>query len=100
MDLGHLDAIDQSITMVASTRRGQVPGLPFFGNEGLDWLDQPINVAAPNIIRGTYEAVAMWVPEAIVDRVIPTRTESGTEVLIVWHPANDSTTTRQSQVNV
>jgi phage baseplate assembly protein W len=95
-----LDDIDQCITVIVTTRRGQVPLRPLFGNEALEYVDRPLNEAAPGVIRGTTEAVKAWEPRAVVDRVIPTRTDAGLQVEIVWHPASDPTQTQATRVTL
>jgi len=60
------DSISQSIINVIATRRGSDPFRPTFGSNVWEYIDQPINVAAPGIIRAIREAVDLWVDGAVI----------------------------------
>lgn len=95
-----LDDIDQCIEAIACTRPGQVPFSPLFGNPGLEYIDAPLNEAAPSIIRGTAEAIKVWEPRAVVERVVPSLSDSGIDIVIEWHPAVGDPATRRTVVSV
>ena len=82
-----LEDIDQCIGTIVSTERGEVPGRPDFGVRIHEWIDTPLHIAAPNIVREVFEAVAIWEPRAVVEEVNPTPTANGFEIDIVWRPA-------------
>ena len=55
-----IDDIDQCIKIILMTRKGSVPHRPEFGSDIWQYIDAPINVAIPNIIREAMDAINIW----------------------------------------
>ena len=55
-----LDDIDQCIRIILMTRKGSDPHRPEFGSDIWQYIDAPINVAIPNIIREAMDAINIW----------------------------------------
>ncbi len=55
-----IDDIDQCIKIILMTRKGTDPHRPEFGSDIWQYIDYPINEAVPNIIRETFDAIALW----------------------------------------
>ncbi len=46
-----LDDIDQCIRIILMTRKGSDPHRPEFGSDIWQYIDAPVNITIPNIIR-------------------------------------------------
>ncbi len=55
-----IDDIKQCIDNILLTPKGSVPHNPEFGSDAWKWIDKPVNIAVPNIIRETIDAINMW----------------------------------------
>lgn len=55
-----LDDIKQCIDIILSTAQGTDPFRPDFGIDLMAYLDLPVNVAAPNLIREITEQIELW----------------------------------------
>lgn len=80
------DDIDQAIRIILATPKGSRPHEPEFGSDINLWLDAPVNVAIPNIIREVVDAVEAWEPRARIVSVTPTLHDSGAgyTLRVVW----------------
>jgi phage baseplate assembly protein W len=83
--------IDQCIAIILSTSKGSDPLRPTFGVELWRYIDNPISVAIPAIVREVSAAIAMWEPRVILQSVIvspvlDTTTQSGAHlnVSLTW----------------
>jgi uncharacterized protein len=54
------DDIDQCMKVILMTRKGSVPHRPEFGSDIWQYIDAPVNVAIPNIIREAMDAINLW----------------------------------------
>ena len=54
------DDIDQCIRIILMTRKGSDPHRPEFGSDIWQYIDVPVNVAIPNIIREATDAINIW----------------------------------------
>ncbi|MEI8390464.1 MAG: GPW/gp25 family protein [bacterium] len=54
------DDIDQCVRIILMTRKGSVPHRPEFGSDIWQYIDAPVNVAIPNIIREAMDAINIW----------------------------------------
>lgn len=82
-----LDDVAQCIYVILTTKRGSDPLRPTFGTEIWKWIDQPVTLAIPNVIREIYEGVEIWEKRAkIVSIVADTTSVSAGNVLfkITW----------------
>ncbi|MBF0482010.1 MAG: GPW/gp25 family protein [Desulfovibrionaceae bacterium] len=61
--------IAQAMRIVLTTPKGSDPHRPDFGCEAWRYLDYPVSVSAPNIIREATDAVKKWEPRATLKRV-------------------------------
>lgn len=55
-----IDDIDQCIRIILMTRKGSDPHRPEFGSDIWQYIDAPVNVAIPNIIREAMDAINIW----------------------------------------
>lgn len=94
-----IDDIAQCIRIVVTTPKGSVPHRPDFGSNAFLYLDRPIAEAGPHLVRETVEALKIWEPRAVVERVIPTPTLAGMGVEIIWKP-KDGGTSQRTAVNL
>lgn len=87
-----LDDIDQCIRIILGTRKGSVPLRPLFGCDAWLWLDAPVDVALPNVVREVYAAIGMWEPRAEIVSVTlaPGDDESHWKIRVTWQPVGGS----------
>ena len=52
--------IDQCIRIILMTRKGSDPHRPEFGSDIWQYIDAPVNIAIPNIIREAMDAINIW----------------------------------------
>ncbi|QLP96147.1 MAG: phage baseplate protein [Rhodoblastus sp.] len=68
-----LDDVEQSILTVVLTEKGSVPGQPEKCCRLAPYIDRRPAIAIPNISREIFDAIAIWEPRVVVDRVAITR---------------------------
>lgn len=85
-----LDDIDQCICTIIATRKGTVPLRPLFGCDAWLYLDAPVDVALPNVVREVYAAIEMWEPRAEIVGVTLAAgdDDSHWKIRITWQPAS------------
>lgn len=76
--------INQCIKIILLTQKGSVPHRPTFGSKIFDYIDNPINIAKPNIIREVIDAIALWETRIDVDSVTITTDVEQLIVQIQW----------------
>lgn len=64
-----VDDINQAIYTILRTPKGSVPHRPDFGSEIHLFIDQPVDVATPSLVRETFEAVLQWEPRVKIKTV-------------------------------
>jgi Bacteriophage baseplate protein W len=64
-----IDDIDQCIGIILTTPRGSDPLRPTFGADLWQYIDHPITVAVPSIVREVSAAIAMWEPRVTLQSV-------------------------------
>lgn len=79
--------IDQCIKTILGTPKGAVPHRPLFGSELHLYVDYPIAEAGPHLVRESVDALTIWEPRIVVDKVTPSRTDAGTSVAVAWRPS-------------
>ncbi|MGC0151052.1 GPW/gp25 family protein [Chromobacterium vaccinii] len=81
--------IDQCIRIILVTRPGTDPLRPLFGCDAWRWLDAPVDVALPHVVREVYAAIDMWEPRAEVVAVTlaPGEGEAHWNIRVSWQPA-------------
>lgn len=65
-----LDDVAQCIYVILSTKRGSDPLRPTFGTEIWKWIDRPVKLAIPNVIREIYEGVEIWEKRAKIISIV------------------------------
>lgn len=68
-----LDDVEQSIMTIVLTEKGSVPGQPEKCCRLAPYVDRRPDVAIPNISREIFDALTIWEPRIVVDRVVITR---------------------------
>lgn len=66
-----LDDLNQCIYILLMTKKGSDPLRPDFGCDGLEYLDRPMNVAVPNMVKGIIDAIGLYEPRVAVTKVVP-----------------------------
>lgn len=82
-----IDDINQQISVVVSTRRGDVAGRPELGSDVPLFVDRPINIAAPKCRKAVVDALKINVPHITVIDVIVNIAEAGSgklQLIIKW----------------
>ena len=64
-----IDDIDQCIAIILTTPKGSDPLRPTFGADLWKYVDSPISVAIPSIVREVSAAIAMWEPRVTVQSI-------------------------------
>lgn len=84
-----LSDIDQCIRIILGTRKGSDPLRPLFGCDAWLWLDAPVDVALPNVVREVYAAIGMWEPRAEIVSVTLAAgdDEAHWKIRVIWRPA-------------
>ncbi|ERE07147.1 GPW/gp25 family protein [Pseudogulbenkiania ferrooxidans] len=92
--------IDQCIRIILTTQPGTDPLRPLFGCDVWRWLDAPVDIALPHVVREVYAAIGMWEPRAEVVGVTlsPGDGESHWRVRVNWQPAG-APSQRQTEVS-
>lgn len=85
-----LTDIHQCIYIILTTAKGTDPLRPEFGCDVLRWLDKPVNIAFPNMIREAVEAINIWEPRVVVKTVTPKIDVSNVSLRIEWETVSSS----------
>ncbi len=96
-----LEDIDQCIAIILATRKGSDPHRPLFGCDAWKYLDTPILIAIPNIIREAVDSLEEWEPR--IDLVSVKARIDGSRLIIVveWQPKGDTAlSTATSEVSL
>ncbi|MFZ7276994.1 MULTISPECIES: GPW/gp25 family protein [Avibacterium] len=80
-----LDDIHLCIANILNTIKGTDILRPQFGSDHFNYLDQPEDIAIPNIVREISHALSKWEPRIEVERIEITGTAPQFECLIYWH---------------
>ena len=79
--------INQCIGIILATPQGSDPLRPTFACDLWRWLDAPITVARPNLVREIVEAITKWEPRVRVLSVVVNLvggTLSNLNIAIAW----------------
>lgn len=82
--------IHQCIYIIITTPKGSDPLRPDFGCDIFRWLDKPVNLAYPNMIKETVEAIKVWEPRVVVKTVMPKIDASLLYLKIEWETLSSS----------
>jgi phage baseplate assembly protein W len=64
-----IDDIDQCIAIILTTPQGSDPLRPTFGADLWQFIDNPISVAVPAIVRQVTAAITIWEPRVTLQSV-------------------------------
>lgn len=95
-----IEDINQCIAIILSTQKGSVPHRPTFGADVLQYVDAPVSVAKPNIIREVIDAINTWETRVNVDSVSVEIAESQLDIKVQWSLKEDTNTTGTSEVSL
>jgi uncharacterized protein len=79
--------INQCIAIILATPKGSDPLRPTFACDLWQWMDAPVTVARPALVRETVEAITKWEPRVRVVSVVVNLvagTLSNLSITIVW----------------
>jgi uncharacterized protein len=79
-----LDDIDQCIRLICGTQQGTDPMRPNFGINKFDFIDKPITVLVPTMVKEITRQIAMWEPRATVKKIAYQIIESQVTFTIHW----------------
>ena len=94
-----VEDINQCIALILNTPKGSDPHRPTFGSNIYKYVDYPINVAKPNIIRETIDAISLWETRITVNSVLVDIENEHIKVKVQWKLKSGSTT-GTAEVNV
>lgn len=77
-----IDDIDQCIKIILMTRKGSDPHRPEFGSDIWQYIDAPVNVAIPNIIREAMDAINIWETRVQINTITAEINESNIVLFI------------------
>lgn len=84
-----VDDIDQCIRVILTTPPGADPFRPQFAFNLLAYLDKPIQLVRPRIIRGVIDAITVWEPRCRILRVAVDKPElSALRIGVLWEPVS------------
>lgn len=96
--------INQCIAIILATPKGSDPLRPTFACDLWRWIDAPITVATPNLVREIFEAITKWEPRVRVLSVVigaaVAADPAHLTVTIVWQLKVDVTGTGSQQLRV
>lgn len=84
-----IDDIHQCIGHILSTMKGTDVLRPEFGSDHFQYIDQPEDIAIPNIVREVTLALQRWEKRIKVDSVNVEGTAPHFEFLIFWTLVDD-----------
>ena len=93
-----IEDVDQCIGIILTTPKGADPLRPLFGCDAWKWLDAPVQVAIPNIVREAIAALEMWEPRIALVKVAPQVVESQITLAIEWKLVADNSETGTTEV--
>jgi hypothetical protein len=83
-----VDDIHQEVILVLFTPLGADVHRPDFGSDWWHWIDSPINVARPHIVRAVVSAIERWVVRLKLVRVVLTQRDDNNyatkDLLVEW----------------
>ena len=79
-----VEDINQCIGTILNTPKGSDPHRPTFGSDILKYIDYPVNIAKPNIIRETIDAITLWETRVQVNSVLFSVEGSNVKIKVQW----------------
>ena len=84
-----IDDIDQSIRIIVKTPNGSDPLRPTFGSDAFQYIDYPVNLVVPYLVRETVHAIEKWEPRCTLVKVIPDIDGSHITLRVQWKLSDD-----------
>ena len=84
-----IDDIDQSIRIIVKTPKGSDPLRPTFGSDGYLYIDYPVNLVVPFLVRETVHAIEKWEQRCTLVKVIPDIDDSHITLRVQWKVSDD-----------
>ena len=82
--------INQCIAIIILTRKGSIPHRPTFGSDVNKYVDYPINIASPHIIREVTDAITLWETRIKLNSVKVKLDNSKINIQIEWTQIHNS----------
>lgn len=76
--------IRQAIDILLKTPKGSDPHRPEFGCDAWRYLDKPVTVAVPNVIRECTDSIERWEPRAKLTRITWSVNGSTLDLSLEW----------------
>ncbi|EXI62234.1 baseplate protein [Mannheimia granulomatis] len=83
------DDLHQCIINILSTRKGTDVLRPDFGSDHFEYIDQPFDIAVPNMVREIFVAIDKWEKRVIVQEVQISGTAPHFFFNVKWCVADD-----------
>lgn len=83
-----VDDVQQCINIILSTPLGSDPLRPDFGADIMPYIDAPLSVAIPGLVKAAYDAIQRWEPRAQISSVKHAVEESGVRIIVEWEAAD------------
>lgn len=93
-----LDDIAQCIVIITTTEKGSDPLRPTFGCNILRYLDKPVTVAGPSIVKEIIEGVRAWEKRAKITFITYQIEESNIIFSINWELVGDPKKIKKTEV--
>ncbi len=84
-----LEDINQCLKIILNTPLGSDPHRPLFGTNILQYLDSPINIAVPNIVREAVDAIETWETRIKLVAIKPVIDGEKITLMVEWQPAGE-----------
>jgi len=95
-----LEDIEQCLNIILNTPQGSDPHRPLFGTNILQYLDSPVNIAVPNIIREAVEAIETWETRIKLLAIRPVIDGDQITLRIEWQPVGEEERSYVTNVEV
>lgn len=79
-----IEDVNQCIRIILMTPKGSDPHRPEFGSDVWKYIDAPVKIAIPNIIRETIDAIRKWETRIDVKTVKAEIQESTVLIKVEW----------------
>jgi len=79
-----LDDINQCVLVILSTQKGTDPFRPEFGVDVMAYVDKPVSIAVPNLIRQIKEAIEIYETRVTVEQVKATTDVEKISFSVKW----------------
>ena len=84
VEVSDIADISQCIRLICGTQQGSDPMRPNFGVNKFDYIDKPVTVMIPSLIKEITKQIGMWEPRAEVKKIVYQIIDSQTIFTIHW----------------